>query len=163
MGDESLIAPSEARVLSPRIITVWRIALLIWTFAILGAVVAAGWLLGQRIAGAAGATSVLAIGLALTAAWPPARYRSWSFALGDADVVVRRGVWWRVTSIIPHARVQHVDTIQGPLERKLGLSSVVIYTAGTIDASVAIPGLRADEAEQLRDTLATLARVGEAV
>ena len=54
------------------------------------------------------------------------------------------------------ARVQHVDTRQGPLLRHYGLSTVTISTAaGTHE----IPALADDVAGILRDRISELARV----
>jgi membrane protein YdbS with pleckstrin-like domain len=149
--------------LDPRVVRLWRVQALVWTVGVALSVGAAGWLLDFQYESLAAASVMMLAGLLAALLWPPARYRSWSFTLRDSDVVLRRGVWWRVTSIVPHSRIQHVDTTHGPLERKLGLSSVVMFTAGSVGASMTIPGLPAAEADELRDTLATLARIGEAV
>ena len=83
--------------------------------------------------------------------------------LRDEDVLIRQGVFWHTTSLVPHSRIQHVDTLRGPLERWLGLARVVIYTAGTRGARLTIPALAAEEAEALRDRLALLGGRGDAV
>ncbi len=64
---------------------------------------------------------------------------------------------------MPHARIQHVDTRHGPIDRWLGLASLVVFTAGTRGAILAIPALEAAEAEDLRDRLAALSGSGDAV
>lgn len=163
MGDPTLIPDSDARALDPRVVRLWRWQALVWPAVLAVSVGAAGWLLDLRYQAAIAAPAVMLAGILVALVSPPARYRCWSFAVRDADVVIRRGVLWRVTSIVPHSRIQHVDTTNGPLERKLGLSSVVLFTAGTVGASITIPGLPATEAAELRDRLAALARTGEAV
>lgn len=151
------------RPLSSRVVQLWRAALLLWTLVLAGgAATAAAMTAGGRYPALA-AAAVGATGVVLAVLWPPVRYRSWGFAVRDDDVVIRRGVWWRTMSIVPHARIQHVDTTHGPLERSLGLASVVLYTAGTVGASITIPGLPVAEADELRDRLAALGRAGEAV
>jgi membrane protein YdbS with pleckstrin-like domain len=65
--------------------------------------------------------------------------------------------------VVLHSRVQHVDTRQGPIERALGLATVVVFTAGTVGAMVAIPGLRPGDADLLRDRLVALSGSGDAV
>jgi uncharacterized protein len=94
---------------------------------------------------------------------PRLRYRAWGFDLREADLFLRYGVIVRTTSIVPHARVQHVDTRRGPLERWLGLAELVVYTAGTRGAIVSVPGLEVARAEALRDQLAALSGAGDAV
>jgi membrane protein YdbS with pleckstrin-like domain len=68
---------------------------------------------------------------------------------------------WRSRSLIPRVRVQHVDTRTSPLQRWQGLSSLVVYTAGTRGADAEIPGLATEEAERLREELAHLEEMDE--
>ena len=42
---------------------------------------------------------------------------------------------------VPRSRVQHTDVSQGPVERRFGLGTLVIYTAGTDYARVDLAGL----------------------
>ncbi len=85
------------------------------------------------------------------------RYRVWQFELQDDSLYLERGVITFVETAVPFVRVQHVDTQFGPLERALGLSSVVVYTAGSRNADVRVPGLRPERARKLQDTLRELA------
>jgi hypothetical protein len=50
-------------------------------------------------------------------------------------------VYWRDIVNIPRSRVQHTDVSQGPLERRYGLGTLVVYTAGTDHAKVSLSGL----------------------
>jgi membrane protein YdbS with pleckstrin-like domain len=145
--------------LSPRIVIVWRAAGGI--FALLAAVPAliTGFALEMPWLG----LLVLTIGGALAWTFPPRRWRHWSWRVGESDVRVAHGTWWKRESVVLHSRIQHVDTHQGPIERMLGLASVVLYTAGTVGAAVKIPGLPAAEAEALRDRLVALSGVDDAV
>jgi membrane protein YdbS with pleckstrin-like domain len=85
------------------------------------------------------------------------RYRRWRFAVDEDALYLERGVVTEVETSVPFVRVQHVDTQRGPLERLLGLASVVVYTAGSRGADVSIPGLRPERAEALRQQLRDLA------
>jgi hypothetical protein len=85
------------------------------------------------------------------------RYRRWGFELQEDALFIRRGVVTHVQTIVPFVRVQHVDTQRGPLERALGLSSVVVYTAGSRQADVTIPGLTPDRADALQERLRRMA------
>lgn len=67
---------------------------------------------------------------------------------------LRRGRLWRRQTFVPRSRVQHLDIQRGPLERRFGLSTLVVHTAGTRHNAVATAGLDADDAEWLRDELA---------
>ena len=85
------------------------------------------------------------------------RYRAWRFELQDDALYLERGVVTEIRTVLPYVRVQHVDTQRNPVERALGLSRVVVYTAGSRGADVAIPGLTADRATALREDLRTRA------
>ena len=81
--------------------------------------------------------------------------RDRAYAEREDDLLLRRGVVFRRTSVVPYGRMQYVDVTAGPLDRRLGLASVVLHTAAAAtDAS--IPGLGAREADRLRDRLAAL-------
>ena len=85
------------------------------------------------------------------------RYRIWRFELQNDALFLHRGVLTRVRTVVPYVRVQHVDTQRNPIERVIGLSRVVVYTAGSRGADVSIPGLRPDRADELQERLRTLA------
>lgn len=89
------------------------------------------------------------------------RYRRWGFEVGEDALYLERGVITHVTTSVPFVRVQHVDTRRGPVERLLGLASVVVYTAGSRGADVSIPGLRPERATALRERLRELTEDGE--
>lgn len=102
----------------------------------------------------AGLTALFLVGLSIL--WPGLAYRFWRWQVEADRVLIQKGVVWRSRSLIPRVRIQHVDTRSSPLQRWLGLNSLVIYTAGTRGADAEIPGLAADEAERLREQLAQL-------
>lgn len=89
-------------------------------------------------------------------------YQLWQFELQEDALYLERGVITFVETAVPFVRVQHVDTQFGPIERALGLSSVVVYTAGSRNADVRVPGLTPDRARRLQDTLRELAVESEA-
>ena len=85
--------------------------------------------------------------------WPPVRYRRISYRLDEKGIRIKRGVIWRSVVSVPQTRVQHTDVSQGPLERALGLATLIIHTAGTQNASVSLGGLRREDAQRIRDYL----------
>lgn len=90
------------------------------------------------------------------------RYRTWSYRLAGDMLVIRHGVLTTLERWIPRTRIQYVDVVGGPLERSLGLRTLVVYTAGSGLLSVSVPGLPAGRAEQLRvDLLAGDAPIAE--
>lgn len=96
---------------------------------------------------------VVALGAAAGWAWGGARHAHTWFALDAGGLRIRRGVFWRSETFVPRSRVQHTDLNRGPLDRRLGLATLKVYTAGTKLASVAIDGLPEARAEALRDAL----------
>ena len=85
--------------------------------------------------------------------WPAVSYRHESYRVDDLGIEIRRGVVWRREITVPKSRVQHIDVSQGPLERRFGLGSLSIYTAGTDYAMVALHGLTYSRALLIRDHL----------
>ncbi len=156
----------HVNTLDPRIVIVWRLTGLI-TAAVITAVVAgieywvlARWGVSLIRPGLLSACVALLVFL-LSFAWPPLHYRFWRWQVQTDRVLIQKGVIWRSRSVIPRVRVQHVDTRTSPMQRWFGLSSLIIYTAGTRGADAEIPGLAADEAEALREELARLEDLDE--
>lgn len=98
-----------------------------------------------------GATAL--IGLALLLVLPNRRHRAWGWREEEDELHVRNGVLIRTYTIVPFGRVQHIDIAQGPIERPLGLATLIVHTAGTRGASVPLPGLARDQAEAMRDRI----------
>jgi membrane protein YdbS with pleckstrin-like domain len=89
------------------------------------------------------------------------RWAAWGYLEREDDLLVRRGVLLRRTSVVPYGRMQFVDVTAGPLQRRLGLATVTLHTAAAAtDASV--PGLLTAEAARLRDRLAALGEARQA-
>lgn len=126
-----------------------------------GAVVAGALLaLAGPAEGSAGlVAAVVLTGLSLVAV--ERRCSAWGYLEREDDLLVRRGVLVRRTSVVPYGRMQYVDVTAGPLARRYGLATVTLHTAAAAtDASV--PGLLAAEAARLRDRLAALGEARQA-
>jgi membrane protein YdbS with pleckstrin-like domain len=98
----------------------------------------------------------------IVVAFIPRRVRSIGYELRDDDLLFRRGLLWQRFVSVPYGRMQLVDINRGPVSRILGLSDLRFVTAAA-SSGVAIPGLAAQDAEDLRDRLVELAesrRVG---
>ncbi len=85
--------------------------------------------------------------------WPRLAYARAANRLDDDGIEIKRGVVWRSIIDVPRSRVQHTDVSQGPLERRFGLGSVVIYTAGSEHAQVQLGGIAYETAVAIRDQL----------
>lgn len=92
--------------------------------------------------------------------WPPAYYRALEFGVDAQGIAIQRGIFWRSRILLPRIRVQHSDVSQGPLERRYGVATLKLYTAGSHYTKVELPGLTHDDALALRDQL--VARGGDA-
>jgi membrane protein YdbS with pleckstrin-like domain len=97
--------------------------------------------------------TLIAMNIVFTLFWPAFEYNAFRYMVREDDLLVQSGVIFRRWSSIPHNRIQHVDTRQGPIERVFGLSRLLVFTAAGMSADGSIPGLATDDAERLRDQL----------
>jgi len=149
---------SEMRRLEPAIKTVWAIRIgitvslllvgvLVYDLAILG-------LRGDRFPPVGAMTlGTLIAGVLMAVTIPRMRYRFWRFALREEELLLERGIWNRVRTVVPLRRIQHLDVSQTVIEREFNLGRLIVHTAGTRSNAVELPGLAIDEAERLRDTI----------
>jgi membrane protein YdbS with pleckstrin-like domain len=151
------LVPLERRVLS-----LWRlrssIALGVWVALVLAAFVGAG----EPVAGVIVAVGLAVVGGLLVRWWTSLVWRSWQFRVGDGALHLRHGVLTRRESTIPYHRVQHIDLEAGPLERRMGLTSLILRTASASSDS-SVPGIDAGDAEALRARILGLVGAGDAV
>jgi uncharacterized protein len=155
------VADGVDRPLDPRSIVVRRIS---------GTITAAGFSFVMLIALVvrlfAARPTQLEVGLSLLAwlvlsttllvlawIWPPIAFRHAFWRIDAAGMRIRRGVLWRSVVSIPRSRVQHTDVRQGPVERAFGLATLVVHTAGTEHASIALAGVAHETALAIRDHL----------
>ena len=143
--------------LEPRVRLVWGLGVLVGALVVGGVFTAILQFLTDRPIwpGLAVGGVVLIVGLTHAILC----YRIWRFEVQDDALYLERGVLTRVRTVVPYVRVQHIDTQRNPIERVFGLGRVVVYTAGSRGADVAIPGLTPDRASDLQHRLRAL--VGE--
>jgi uncharacterized protein len=89
---------------------------------------------------------------------PPLLWRRWRYEIRPLEVDLQRGLVRVTRTLVPMARVQHVDTQHGPLQRRLGLSTVVFYTAAGPNE---IPQLARETAVEVRDRIAELTQTAD--
>ncbi|MDN3019892.1 PH domain-containing protein [Paenibacillus sp. BSR1-1] len=90
--------------------------------------------------------------------FPALRWKRWRYEVREEEIELQGGIFIISRTLVPMVRVQHVDTVQGPILRKYKLASVVVHTAATAHE---IPALEESEAEELRFFISKLARVAE--
>jgi len=155
------LADGTRRALDPRVVDLDRDVGIIATASISGALLLAiaitalaadrpPWFFALLLLAWAAVTAAL---LWQTFAWPPLEYRHASYRLDGLGIEIARGVIWRSIVNVPISRVQHTDVSQGPLQRRYGLGTLTIYTAGTDYARVDLPGLEHATALAIRDHL----------
>lgn len=148
---------SAWQTLDPRVTWLWRAQgvlrslfglLPVW----LGLGVGIGVAASPRVA-VVSVLTLVTLSVVQSVVWPELAWRAFGYAVRPDALVVRQGVLWQHTVTIPRNRIQHVDLRQGPVERALGLGTLVVYTAAGLNADGSIPGLSTADAERLRDEL----------
>src|ERR687898_1325634 len=132
--------------------TVWAVEGAI-TVAALGLVVAAAVVVlvladastAAWSAGVAGGAAVIASAVVLVWLLPTLGQRHFRYEVMELGLYVARGWLWRRWQVVPHARIQTVDTTAGPLLPGFGLVAVEVTTASAAGGT-SIPGLPPDVA-----------------
>jgi len=95
-------------------------------------------------------------GMLILALWRlvliPRQVRSIGYAEREDDLLIRRGIFFQRTLVVPYGRMQYVDIAAGPVERALGLCTLKLHTAAA-GTDAEIPGLPAGEGARLREQL----------
>ncbi|MBT2515761.1 PH domain-containing protein [Arthrobacter sp. ISL-30] len=82
----------------------------------------------------------------------PRQVRAIGYAERDDDLLIRRGIFFQRTMVVPYGRMQYVDVSVGPVERGLGLCTLKLHTASA-GTNAQLPGLPAAEGARLREQL----------
>lgn len=142
----------------PRTVAVWRWAALLGAIPIAAA--AAVFTVSMLIAGDPVGDilwvtyPLLVAALGLHAWWyPAARYRRLRYRVDPIGITITDGILWRTQSSLARVRIQHTDISQGPLQRRYGVATLKLYTAGSRFTKIELPGLACDDAVKLRDRL----------
>jgi membrane protein YdbS with pleckstrin-like domain len=91
--------------------------------------------------------------------WVGLYYESMWYELREDEINWKRGVWFRTTGIVPYNRITNLDVRQGPFMRFLGISNLVIQTAGY--SGQAVPEIRIEaieHADELRELIRLMVR-----
>jgi membrane protein YdbS with pleckstrin-like domain len=99
------------------------------------------------------AACIAAVGIVIALVWPKARYKRLRYGLDPFGLILQQGVLWRTQIALPRTRIQHSDVSQGPLQRRYGIATLKLYTAGSRYTKVELEGLQHAEAIALRDSL----------
>ena len=109
------------------------------------------------------AVLVVAVLYWLALVWPKWDFAYSAWRMDDLGLEIRKGVFWRHRISVPVARVQHADVSQGPIQRRFGLGTLTVHTAGTHNATVILDGLAHEVAIELRDNLIRQREISDVV
>jgi membrane protein YdbS with pleckstrin-like domain len=73
-----------------------------------------------------------------------------SYALKELDLHYSSGLFFRKVVSQPITRIQHIELKRGPIERKVGLATLQVFSAGGEMHTFQIPGLPVEIALQIR-------------
>jgi membrane protein YdbS with pleckstrin-like domain len=96
----------------------------------------------------------------LFATWTKLYYESMWYELHEDEMRWKRGVIFRRTGIVPYNRITNLDIRQGPVMRKLDISTISIQTAGYSGQAQAAE-IRIEaivHAEELRELIRSMVR-----
>ncbi|UJH91262.1 PH domain-containing protein [Antarcticibacterium sp. 1MA-6-2] len=80
--------------------------------------------------------------------------QNYGYALREKDILYKRGFLVNSTTVIPFNRIQHASVSRDMFDKFLEISSVQVFTAGGSGSDISIPGLKPEEAFQLKEALA---------
>jgi len=146
------------RPVDPRTVAVWRWVALITglPIAAAAAVLTVSMLIADDPVGDILwiAYPLLLVALGVHGWWyPAARYRRLRYRVDPIGITITDGILWRTQSSLARVRIQHTDVSQGPLQRRYGVVTLKLYTAGSRFTKIELPGLAYDDAVKLRDRL----------
>jgi membrane protein YdbS with pleckstrin-like domain len=93
--------------------------------------------------------------------WVRLYFASAGYGIKNREVYYKSGVLFQSLIAIPFSRVQHCELGSGPLDRRFGLASLTIYTAGGDGSDLTIPGLAEHEALQIKQFITSRADLDE--
>lgn len=81
------------------------------------------------------------------------KWQNIGYALGENRLTVRRGFWYRKTYSVPYFRVQNLEVYQSPFQRRWGLATVTVDTAGDKMVNPRIFDVPREKAFELKEEL----------
>ena len=109
----------------------------------------------------------LIVFVSLVVIWIQLYYKRMSYKLTQIEMEWSRGVWFRRMGIVLYNRITNIDIKQGPFQRRLGIASLMIQTAGYSapshrgSAEIKIEGIK--QHEELRELIMQFVRSQKSV
>lgn len=143
--------PPELTPIDPAFVTTTRIAT---ALGLLPFVIGAGVLeIAELLPIGSFLVPVLLIYAFIAYAVPARKYRRWGYDMGLDRLRIVRGYLFYRDTIVPFGRIQHIDVDQGPIDRRYGLATLTVHTAGNHNSTVALPGLAHADALAMRESI----------
>ena len=155
MADDPQALPEPDQPLAPNARSFFAVQALFWAVPLFFGAMAGGTALGGvwAVAVPVAATALGAIGVLVV---PALTVRRWRWALRDEELDLRHGVVTTQRTVVPMARIDHVETTRGFLaQNTFGVASLTVHTAA---GATTVPALPTQVADGLRDRIAHLAR-----
>jgi membrane protein YdbS with pleckstrin-like domain len=92
-------------------------------------------------------------------AYPYLAYKKKSYMLREHDITYTTGLIWQKEVTITYNRVQHLEVSQGPIQKRFGLSSLQLFTAGGQKSDMEISGLKPETAQKIKAWVARKAEL----
>lgn len=158
MGPRAEVTTEEMPLqpLSREALTVRRIRVAIETAATLILIVAA-LVVARRLFDFAAPAWLIVLGVLVISGiawwWAGVDHARWRWRLSKDLFEVRHGVLVHRSYMVPRSRIQNVTTKAGPLQRRFGLITLTVHTAGARTRSVSVEDIGVDKASAIRRRL----------
>ena len=75
------------------------------------------------------------------------------YCVREQDITLFKGLIFKNIITQPICRIQHIEVKRGPIDRKVGLAKLHVYSAGDISQTFEIPGLALETANSIRNQI----------
>ncbi|MDP4120667.1 MAG: PH domain-containing protein [Bacillota bacterium] len=77
-------------------------------------------------------------------------FRMYSFELSSNSLLIKKGVFLQNRIVINASRIQYIESLQSPVQKKLGMLTLMLHTAGSI---VLLSNISNEQAKEVKITL----------
>lgn len=81
---------------------------------------------------------------------PGIEMKQWRYSILEERIDLLHGIYWKSHTVVPVKKIQYLKIAQGPIQKRFGLSTIHIVTAGN---EVEIPNIEMKESEQIVEYL----------
>jgi len=81
------------------------------------------------------------------------KWANLGYSMGESNLMVMRGFWNRTTYTVPYFRFQNLEVSESVFQRRWGVATVTVDTAGNKIINPQIVDLEKNQAFEVRDNL----------